>query len=399
MKEGNNQPFVIVVGLDHINGLQTARIFAERGVPVIGIVKDPKHYCAKTNVCERILIADHGSEALIAELETLGPQLDQKAVLVPCLDPCVRLISKHRERLEEWFHVVLPEDEKVNTLMNKYKFYRYAVKNNLPIPKTRFLKNKEDVEKAAEEMRFPCVVKPPFRTAEWNQLGGLKVYKLNTGKDLIDLYERFQTWSDILIIQEWVVGGETNLYSCNCYFNREGLPKVTFVAKKLRQYPPMTGESCLGEECRNDIVLEETINLFKGIGYYGLGYVEFKKDDRTGEYFIIEPNIGRPTGRSAIAEAGGVELLYFMYCDVVGLPLPKNITQTYSGVKWIAIRRDFQTSIYYLLRGELTIREYFRSIKGPKAYAIFSRKDLKPFIADLIRGVGLVLSGNRRLRI
>ena len=40
-----------------------------------------------------------------------------------------------------------------------------------------------------------------------------------------------------------------------------------------------------------------------------LGYVEAKRDVRTGRHYLIEPNIGRPTGRSAIAEAGGVELL------------------------------------------------------------------------------------------
>jgi predicted ATP-grasp superfamily ATP-dependent carboligase len=193
-------------------------------------------------------------------------------------------------------------------------------------------------------------------------------------------------------MQEWVIGDETSLYSCNCYFNKLGKPLVTFVARKLRQWPPITGESSLGEEVRNDFVLEETVKLFEGIGYYGLGYVEFKKDDRSGEHFIIEPNIGRPTGRSSIAEAGGVELLYTMYCDVVGLPLPENRIQKYTGVKWLGIRRDLQSAFFYWRQGKLTIKEYFQSIKGPKGYALYSRDDLGPFIGDLIRSVKLVLS-------
>lgn len=398
MNDGLQKPYAIVIGLDHMNGLQTARIFADRGVPVIGIARDPKHYCCKTNSCERIIIADHGTKDLIIALEELGPTLDQKAVLVPCLDPNVRLISKHRKRLKKWFHVVLPRKKTVSTLMNKELFYQYALKNNIPISGTRFLNNREDVEKAAAELRFPCVVKPPFRTAKWNELGTKKAYKVESPEELFELYDQFKAWSKALIIQEWVVGPESNLFSCNVYFNKMGKPLTTFVARKLRQWPPVTGESSLGEEIRNDFVLEETIKLFAGIGYYGLGYVEFKKDERTGEHFIIEPNIGRPTGRSAIAEAGGVEILYTMYCDVLGMELPPNIGQQYTGVKWIGIRRDFASAVYHWMHKELTIREYIKSIWGPKAYALYSRKDLGPFIGDLIRSAKLLLSPQRLKR-
>ncbi|MCB2180236.1 carboxylate--amine ligase [bacterium] len=398
MDGGRQKPYAIVIGIDHMNGLQTARIFADRGVPVIGVARDPKHYCCKTNTCERILTADHGTDDLILALEELGPTLAQKAVLVPCLDPNVRLISEHRERLEKWFHVVLAPKETVSTLMNKELFYQYALENDIPISATRFLNSKADVEQAGAELRFPCVVKPPMRTAQWNELGTKKAYKVNSPEELFELYEHFKGWSEALIIQEWVVGPESNLYSCNVYFNRAGKPLATFVARKLRQWPPITGESSLGEEIRNDFVLEETIKLFEGIGYYGLGYVEFKKDERTGDHFIIEPNIGRPTGRSAIAEAGGVEILYTMYCDVLGLELPPNPGQQYNGVKWIGIRRDFQSAVYHWRHSDLTIREYFRSIQGPKAYALYSPSDLGPFVGDLIRSAKLLLSPGRSKR-
>ena len=75
--------------------------------------------------------------------------------------------------------------------------------------------------------------------------------------------------------------------------------------------------SCGRSQSRDDVVLRETVRLFKSVNYRGLGYVELKRDERSGEYYIMEPNIGRPTGRSAIAEAGGVELLYTMYCDAL----------------------------------------------------------------------------------
>jgi predicted ATP-grasp superfamily ATP-dependent carboligase len=168
------------------------------------------------------------------------------------------------------------------------------------------------------------------------------------------------------------------------------------VARKLRQWPPVTGESCLGEECRDDVVLEETIRLFQSVGLRGLGYVEIKQDARSGNYFILEPNIGRPTGRSAIAEAGGVELLYTMYCDTIDWPLPENRQQTYGNVKWMAIRRDVQSALYHWRAGDLTVRQWWQSVRGPKAYALFSWSDPGPFFGDLVRGFRLYLSAEER---
>ena len=100
-----------------MTGVQTARILAGHGVPVIAIAGNPEHYCAKTRVCERILAADIKSEAFIETLESLGPSLPQKAVLVPCTDMSVLLISRNRQRLVEWYHVSLPDEAVVEMLI------------------------------------------------------------------------------------------------------------------------------------------------------------------------------------------------------------------------------------------------------------------------------------------
>jgi predicted ATP-grasp superfamily ATP-dependent carboligase len=199
-----------------------------------------------------------------------------------------------------------------------------------------------------------------------------------------------------LIAQEWIEGPDANLYSCNCYFDNSSRPLATFVARKLRQWPPQTGQSSLGQECRNDEVLQETVRLFRTVGFCGLGYLEMKLDARSGRYFIVEPNIGRPTGRSAIAEAGGVELLYTMYCDALGWPLPVNRNQHYGNDKWIHIRRDFQSALYYWRKGELSARQWLESWRGRKAYALFSWRDPGPFFGDLFRAARLFTSKQER---
>jgi len=395
--ENGRKPYAIVIGLDGMNGIQTARILSSRGVPVIAVAKDPTHYCCRTKVCERILFTDTTSEELVATLEKLAPELDQKAVLVPCTDMNVLLVSRYRGRLENWYHVVLPDPDVVEMLMDKVRFYTYAQEKDFPIPPTRFLRNRRDAEEAARSLSFPCVLKPPISAIpEWEAQSKLKAYRVSSPEELVALYDRYGALAELLIVQEWIEGTSENLYSCNCYLDAHSEPLVTFVARKIRQWPPETGESSLGEECQDDTVLHETLRLLKSVNYRGLGYVELKRDDRSGEYFIMEPNVGRPTGRSAIAEGGGVDLLYTMYCDIVGLPLPDNRTQKYVGVKWISWRRDFQSALYHWRYGNLTLGQWWRSWRGRKVYALFSWTDLGPFIGDLQRSLRLFLQPEER---
>lgn len=385
------QPYAVVIGLDCITGLQTARILAGRSVPVVGIARDLDHFCSRTRVCERIIRADTSSEALVERLEELGRRLDHKAVLYPCTDASVLVLSRHRARLAEMFHLALPEHEVVERLIDKISFYTYANERGLSIPKTVFLRSRADAESAATALTYPCVLKPPVKTAAWEKQAEAKVYKVSSSAELLALYDRVSSFADLLLVQEWVEGGEDCLFSCNCYFDSHSRPLVTFVARKLRQWPPETGTSSLGEECRNDVVLDETIQLFEGVGFRGLGYVELKRDRRTGCHFIIEPNIGRPTGRSAIAEAGGVELLFAMYCDLTGRPLPRNLEQRYTGVKWIYWRADLQAAVIRWRRGELTLGQWWSSICGRKQDAVFSWTDPLPFLLDFAHVPGLLV--------
>ena len=182
----------------------------------------------------------------------------------------------------------------------------------------------------------------------------------------------------------------------NTYHDQTSTQRVSFVARKLRQWPLDTGTSCLGEEVRNPEAEVIAGDLFGSVRYRGLGYVEAKADERTGRLMIIEPNIGRPTGRSAIAEMGGVELLMSAYRDALGEPLPTALEQRFGSVKWIYWRHDLQAALVRARRGELSAREWFQSVRGPKIEAVFARRDPLPFVADVVHTTGAVFGAARR---
>jgi predicted ATP-grasp superfamily ATP-dependent carboligase len=376
---------VVVVGLDSITGLQTARIFAWRGIPVLGMAEDLTHFCCRTRVCERIVRAELSGEALVEALLELGSTLDQKAVLVPCTDLSVLAIARRKGELEPAYHIALPEADVVELLTDKARFATYAKEQALPIPKTMLLVSREDAEEAADSLRFPLVVKPPLKTVLWERRAREKAYKVENDSELLALYDELGDAVDVLVAQEWISGSEGDHFTCNAYFDRTARPLVTFVTRKIRQWPPQTGQGSLAVEWRNDAVRDETVRLFSGMGFWGLAYLELKRDAETGEHLIVEPNIGRPTGRSATAEAGGVELLYAMYCDILGLPLPDDLAQRFVGAKWIYLGRDLRSALHYWRRGELSVRGWIESLRGPKIDAVFSWRDPLPFCFDVGR--------------
>lgn len=397
-KSGHDKhgPPAVVVGLDSLQGLQSARVLADRGIHVIGVAKDAGHYASKTRACRDILVTDTGGADLVLALENLGKTLDTRAVLFPCQDKNVLIVSEHRDRLKEWYHIILPSHATVELLMNKEAFYRYGLETGLPIPTTYILCSEEEARQVADQISYPCILKPPFRLRQWSKYTKEKAFVSTNKGEFLRTYEQCRKWSDVLIAQRLIPGDDTNHYTCNCYFGPDGKPLVTFTSRKLRQWPPQTGQACLSEEVRNDVVVEETSRVFQELDYRGLGYLEMKRDAGTGEYLIIEPNVGRPTGRASLAEAAGVDLLYTMYCDAVGLELPPNRQQTYRGVKWIHLMRDLQAAIHHWRRGQLTARGWWRSVRGKKTFAVLSLRDPLPFLSALWTAFRRLFAKDRR---
>jgi D-aspartate ligase len=379
----SNRPTAVVIGLDSPTGLQTARILARRGVPVIGLAGNARHPCCRTRVCREILNTDIEGPGLVQSLRQLAKRLPERAVLFPCTDLSVLLLSRRRAEVGSRFHLVLPAPDVIEMLVDKGRFTLWAEQHGFAVPRTRILRSATDVVDAAAALRFPCMLKPVVRSPEWKRNTREKAFHVVDAAALHTLFAQCRGWADALIVQEFVEGGDGSHFTCNCYLTRSGEPAVTFTSRKLRQWPLSGGEGCLSEEARNDRVRDETLRLFQRAGHRGLGYVEFKQDARTGEYLILEPNVGRPTGRSAQAEAAGVELIYTQYCDAVGLPLPEAREQHYRGVKWIFFRRDLQSAFYHWRRGQLTFAELLRSWRGRKQDALFSWADPAPFWADL----------------
>ncbi|HXE81407.1 MAG TPA: hypothetical protein VNK41_11680 [Vicinamibacterales bacterium] len=376
-------PPAVVIGLDSVTGLQTARVLARRGIPVVGVARQRDHMACRTNACRRIAFCETRTPDLLTSLLRLRPSFDAPPVLFPCTDLAVQLVSTGRAALAGRFLTVLPPPGVIERLIDKAAFHEYALEAGLPVAATHVLRNRADAKRAAALLSYPAVLKPSIKSPRWQAATNVKLFRADSAGELLACYDECHDWADVLIAQEWIAGPDERHFTCNAYFDAASRPRLTFVSQKIRQWPLEGGVGCLSRSCRHDRVRETTIRLFQGIGHHGPAYLEMKEDARSGGLVIIEPNVGRPTGRSAAADLAGVELLYTQYCDAAGLPLPPAREQPEAERRWIYFRHDCQSAFTQWRAGALKTSEWWRSLRRCHGDAVFSWSDPRPFVADV----------------
>jgi predicted ATP-grasp superfamily ATP-dependent carboligase len=376
------KPHAVIIKLDSVTGLQTSRILARYGIPVIGIADDPRNFCCSTNTCEQVLTSNTSNEELIDTLIKLGKKLGSKSALFPCSDDSVFAISIHRELLGEWYGFVLSDHEVIDLLMDKVKLYRYLERGGFPTPPTYFIDDKSDIKEIANNVSYPCIVKPPRSVKSWTSCFDNKVLKIQSPEELYTIHQNGLRAAGVYIIQEWVNGKESDIYQYYYYFDKNHKPIINHTSRKLRQWPIELGEASLVENCLNEPVPRESIDIYSGIHYKGIISLEIKIDQSCARHYVIEPDVGRPNTSIGQVEASGVPILYTMYCDALDMLLPSVTLPQRTDVKWISFGRDLLASMAYYIRGELTFQEWLKSIKGVNTFAVLSLRDPMPSIID-----------------
>jgi D-aspartate ligase len=378
-------PSAVIVGLDTLAGLQTARLLRRRGIPVVGVAADRRHPACHTRSCVEIVIAAPAGEELLEVLVQLGTAYPG-AVLIPCTDAAVSTIATARYRLED-LRIVLPPTEVIDTLAHEHRLAAHAAAHGIPVPAGRTITSVSDAVGAADQLGFPIAVKPVFRTPAWGAAGA-SVLRFDDPATWIRSAPSLLERSPALRLQEWINGPHVETYSCTVYVSPQGIPIRTFVARKVRQWPPVVGNSCCEVAVHDDDIRDLALDTISPLPFFGLGSIEVRRDTRTGRDVVVDANVGRPTGRSAIAEAVGVELLLTLYLDAIGARLPDAVEQRDQPMTWFHLSQDLRASWLAIRRGQLTVAGWWRSLRGPTFFADLDRHDPMPTLVAIGQALG-----------
>jgi ubiquinone/menaquinone biosynthesis C-methylase UbiE len=184
-----------------------------------------------------------------------------------------------------------------------------------------------------------------------------------------------------LMIQEYIPGGDDQVYIFNGYFNQDSECLAAFTGYKVRQFPIHVGCASLGDCTWNEEVAHITTDFMKRIGYKGILDIGYRLDPRDDRYKVLDinPRVGQAF-RLFIAQ-NGMDVVRTLYQDMTAQPVYP--MKTVEGRRWVIEDFDLISSFHYYKEGTLDLRQWLQSFKGLQEAAWFNRKDLRPFLVML----------------
>lgn len=382
MVSKGNLPVALIVGMEE-NGLGVTRPLSRNGISCIALATPWWSPACRTNSCKVIHASAWTREAFLDELTKIGMTLASRAPLLITKDEPVLWISEVREELSRYYAINLPDRETVNLLMDKQRFTRLALEQGWPVPKTWFVNGHEDLSAQMERIVFPCILKPAVRNSEFRKNSSIKAWRISNKDELRHIYETVAQWEKEVVIQEWIEGGDDRVAYCLAYYDRKGEPLALFAGRKIRQWPVGCGNTAFAEPAPKSWagnIIELSDEIFRKVGYRGLGSIEFKMRLDTDEPVIMEPTVGRTDYQNEVAVINGQDIPTISYYDLAGLGyFPAYSTRRPAKLIDGSAERKAAWQLYRSRR--LTLRQWLASWRGRKRFMRFRINDPMPFLA------------------
>jgi len=253
----------------------------------------------------------------------------------------------------------------------------------------------EDVRAFSEHASFPVVVKA---TEAWRIPEGARTTSIaRTPQELLQIYRQTETpQRPNLMFQDYIPRSSAEDWFVHGYRNARTDGLLAFTGRKLRSYPPFAGPTTLAVSVPNDALREQTEAFLSSIAYSGIMDIDYRFDRRDGRYKLLDfnPRIGAQF--RVFEDNAGVDVVRALYLELTGSGVGRS--QAAAPRTFIVEPFDLFASLSYVRHGQLTMREWWQSLKGKRELAWFSWDDPLPFVMMCVRLVLRVAGRALRFR-
>ena len=278
---------ILIIGGDHHNGLNLARIIGKNGYDVIAyVVADHSDsFIAKSKYIKQTYVFETYKDAY-NEIKKM--KCDEKPILIPYSDGAEMELDLRLSEFESDF--ICPSINQIQgevaRLMDKKNQYEWARAHGIHMAFSEEIKLNEQASDIPEGINFPVILKPAVSAL--GQKGDIVIcHDITAYNQAIQMllekqYER-------VVIQPFLkVDYEIDVFGCIC----KNAPHIYLVpTKTLRQWPPLKGTNSFSQIIVDqDLVnsCKEVIMALKSYGFYGLYDIELLVVD--GEIYLNEIN-------------------------------------------------------------------------------------------------------------
>jgi predicted ATP-grasp superfamily ATP-dependent carboligase len=316
----NPRPPVLILGA-HIAALGVLRALVARGVTCyVGdrtsdVISHSRWYRAPGAT----LAETSDSTVLAAFLDSLRLR---RAVLIGCSDRWASAIAGLPTELRDRFPASAPAREAVEQFVNKDRFSALVDRLDIPRPQTHPIHTLEDLDAVSEADLEGSFLKPTESQLHRRHFRSKGSFT-HSRAEAAAIVERGRAAGISFILQEWIPGDLAATVLLDGFVDRDGQIRALVARRRVRMNPPRLGNTVSSVTISLAEVDEPVAmlrRLLAEVGYRGIFNVEFKRDERTGRYTIIELN-PRPAWFIGTIARLGVDLPWMSYLDAQELPI------------------------------------------------------------------------------
>lgn len=295
-----------------INTYSMSRAFYEQyGVKSIVIGKYNIGPSCNSRIIDFRAVSDiRRSEGFLRTIGELTHEFSgKKIILMGCGDDYVELIIRNRAKLDADIITPYVDEELMDNLMTKLKFYQMCDQHDINYPGT-FIYDRSMKDDFSLPFGFPVILKPSNGIKYWQHEFPTqhKVYKIDHAdrlKSVIrEIYEA--GYDDRLIIQDFIPGDDSQLRVMICYSGRDKKVKLMSLAHvMLEEHTPHgLGNTAVLTNEYNAELSEMLRRFLENVGYTGYSTFDVKYDQRDGRFKILEVNLRQGRSNYYVTGAG-----------------------------------------------------------------------------------------------
>ena len=369
-----------VLGMNE-TGLTAARCLGREGIPVKGFDIGAERAGFRSRYCTAQVCPDplEQPDDLVRYLRRQLPDRSPQVVLLPTSDLFFLFLSRHRAQLADRFLMSLPPEEVAESVVNKRRLYELAAAHQAAFPKSYFPGTYDEALAVKDALRYPAFIKPYWGHQWRRHFGGQhKGFKVQSPDEFLSRFKEVLASGHSALVQSYITSPDDNLFSLSLYVSETGEVLAAFPRRQVRQYPPNSGTVTLAISEHNPGLVANGAHFCQSIGYRGIAGLEYKRDAQDNQYKLLDfnPRLMLSDGLTAYC---GINLPLMQYLDLTGqAPAPRR--ETTQGVKWLESIADFYAFKQYHERGELSVKDWLKSMWGAKVFALFAWDDPLPFL-------------------
>ncbi|MGW6458404.1 carboxylate--amine ligase [Streptomyces sp. NPDC055078] len=335
----------------HHGTLGAVRSLGRAGVEVHTVAEAPGSPVASSRYLHRAHPRPPGTitpEGFVEMLLRVSDRIGRRAVLIAMDDLSAIRAAAHAPRLADRYHLPQQPAELPGLLADKARLAGLCEAAGIAHPVTVVPASADEAGAAARELGLPLVAKwsrPWLLTAATGLRSTTLVRSPGAARSL---FERAGSAGSRLLLQRYLPDAPASDWFFHGYFPGGEGPPVGGSGRKELSWPRRTGLTAKGSWHPNAEVEQAALRLVAQVGYRGILDLDFRREEATGSYQLLDAN-PRPGAQFRLfTGADGLDVVRALYLDLTGQPVPRLVSRP---------GRVFVAENYALLSALVSLRE------------------------------------------